>query len=855
MLKVLITQQKVVIDAPGGHDNWQLAASVNRNLCCFGYTLGASALARLAACAQDDIEEFNDELMAAIEDHTGADRFASVEPFYRNFPEEVMEKSEVELYLNAYLYYLLQYGFDAGELVRDAVTDPEKREHNPFSETFPREPKLLSLASAEDVAAEYAALVHGVGVSDSDLEAADAFAREHPEHRAVVFDTAAPFASHETKAKVAELFYGAYRESRDPRDLQPLFELLPTVNDILRFYAVLGGRRLGFTNIAWCANLAFVKIPPQDFFEDDDFLAEDDDFLAELVWLVDLLHGEYRPQPPTPRRKAHVARKAEHSCVNFPYALDRPAKHVIKALLKNARDLYTGVWAHEQIWQKIFTRYLDIKEDDGADLNAVKQNLYHKRRLDAEGREIVSPNACINRALAAYAAGEGTAALEAAATRYPGLFSRRFNEAFHAVLGADHLAEAQRVADVRVLADLFAQLDVTPATALTVKNLMSLEPRLEFKVASTKTGKLKVFPNAHFVPESEDEASRAFREGMLRIAFDGIDRAVARAADGRFRFGAVYVDPALDGFKIPQRNAREASRGSTLTRNSRIAGLEGRNLLIAGIWWKGDHADMDLSAVALGSQNGASAPLYWGKPRTSWGLHSGDYIAAPNGAEEIVVIDKARLRELGVEYVAFCVHGYSGTFDSAQECPKFVFSQREGSLDDENTLAKERDEEEPEVKRFFDGTAAAPAGYGRVLLNGEPLEVSTFDWCVDLVGAYRGATPIIYRVDADDFVWVDAHRRIDRGSACVVTGESLSANAALVLAAETSATPSMRQLVDAYINAGCGEYVDDPREADTVFLAKPAELDLKEGAVVHTALDLGYYSAHLVAAQPQDSSL
>ena len=70
---------------------------------------------------------YND-LTDIIKEYKGIDEFNSVELFYPNFPEEVMDKSEEALYINSLLYYTFSQTDDErcktiAQMIRDSVTE------------------------------------------------------------------------------------------------------------------------------------------------------------------------------------------------------------------------------------------------------------------------------------------------------------------------------------------------------------------------------------------------------------------------------------------------------------------------------------------------------------------------------------------------------------------------------------------------------------------------------------------------------------------------------------------------------------------------------------------------------------
>jgi len=78
-------------------------ATILKNLEAYGYTLGSDAIDRLRTCSVEGAQGYFEAFVQAIRRLKGADK--KFEPMYPNFPRQVMEASDAELYLNAILHY------------------------------------------------------------------------------------------------------------------------------------------------------------------------------------------------------------------------------------------------------------------------------------------------------------------------------------------------------------------------------------------------------------------------------------------------------------------------------------------------------------------------------------------------------------------------------------------------------------------------------------------------------------------------------------------------------------------------------------------------------------------------------
>lgn len=79
------------------------AASLNRNVEGLGYTMDPELLCRVGTLSKSRLEAFADRLVEVLRESVGAHR--KFEPMYPNFPKQVMEASDLELYLNAVMHY------------------------------------------------------------------------------------------------------------------------------------------------------------------------------------------------------------------------------------------------------------------------------------------------------------------------------------------------------------------------------------------------------------------------------------------------------------------------------------------------------------------------------------------------------------------------------------------------------------------------------------------------------------------------------------------------------------------------------------------------------------------------------
>ena len=97
-------QGKVVFPQETGEDNLALAASAAANLASIGFPMTTSQMKKLAAAKREDIISFYQDYKAVFADLLGAGR--QPKPFYPDFPEGCMKRSEAAYFIDQIIYGL-----------------------------------------------------------------------------------------------------------------------------------------------------------------------------------------------------------------------------------------------------------------------------------------------------------------------------------------------------------------------------------------------------------------------------------------------------------------------------------------------------------------------------------------------------------------------------------------------------------------------------------------------------------------------------------------------------------------------------------------------------------------------------
>jgi hypothetical protein len=119
--KNVIQFQKGFINLPTAkNDNRGLAMSVVSELMQFGYVPSVDAIEMLSSADRGDIIQFHDEVISYLKKMTGSNR--NYTPFWKGFPQEVMEKSEIELWIHQIVHYMSNGQYEPNEWTKERPT-------------------------------------------------------------------------------------------------------------------------------------------------------------------------------------------------------------------------------------------------------------------------------------------------------------------------------------------------------------------------------------------------------------------------------------------------------------------------------------------------------------------------------------------------------------------------------------------------------------------------------------------------------------------------------------------------------------------------------------------------------------
>lgn len=95
--------------------NDNVAMSIIAELMQFGYILNDQAIGILKNAHLSDLIKFHDEVISYLKELTGSSR--NYTPFWKGFPQEVMDKSECELWLHQIVHYMSNGRYEPSEII------------------------------------------------------------------------------------------------------------------------------------------------------------------------------------------------------------------------------------------------------------------------------------------------------------------------------------------------------------------------------------------------------------------------------------------------------------------------------------------------------------------------------------------------------------------------------------------------------------------------------------------------------------------------------------------------------------------------------------------------------------------
>lgn len=167
---------KVILPEGDGRGSTAATATAAKNLQSLGFGLSTPLLDRLSTLPDAEVADWYATVLPVLIEMVGAHR--SFQPFYPNFPQQVMEASNAELYFNAMTHY---FGFVLSDMLDDpnlVVLPNYEKEARPILDEF-HELRWIDLGSEEEFDSIFTRLAASNGsLSASDKEILSWFAKE-----------------------------------------------------------------------------------------------------------------------------------------------------------------------------------------------------------------------------------------------------------------------------------------------------------------------------------------------------------------------------------------------------------------------------------------------------------------------------------------------------------------------------------------------------------------------------------------------------------------------------------------------------------------------------------------------------
>lgn len=789
MKKILFANTRKYIIEEGSlnnPDNVLLALTVNKNLEAYGLSLDSSAIRALSTQTATEMAQTWKEMEGVVRDVTGAEHFNG-KLFYANFPEEVMEHSDAELYLNSLFYYTFSQSNDklsqaiANEL--HSVISEEKKERLPLLEQFPRELKLVNKGTEQDLFKMMDARMHSLNMSEQQFAELKRFSEVYKKEFDDMLKSETPFQSKETKVKLAMMLH------ENGRDHEVKMLLRDSI-DVLRFAAMLS-KKNGMTQNT-------VELKSTD-------------------------------------PKKQVA-----------FKLHGPEKKLVRNLLNECKGLYTDIWRQEKLFKNLMNRLGTTKADNcPVRVTLAFDNLALGHKVDESGRPIYNPNKLIPEAIAHLNNTGDASKLERIAKDRPGDFLAMY------ISSVEKTKPEYRDAVINAIHHCAASDSVTMKRLLTTREQVELQARANERINMNTLGaKVYKHHGKHYVMVEKSKDLRPddfvkMKDALLKCAgemvrgYQDLGKVYIDPALAGVKAPGREMRDASGGSVLTPYSTIDLDNNKNLM----VFGIRWERTK------ENPHEawiDVDLSVHMYGANYEDKGYVSYRNLRSPAAIHSGDYteVGTSGASTEAIIADKARLREMGVKYLVAEVHCFSiESFRKAGNC-KFVYEQKEGSFSDyEKSRVEQRSTWHYGYSPTYD-IAHQNRYDGSVVFLGETFEPSQLENCITLNSDGKTTVPLFVDVENDKIHWLDMTLE-GRGMPHVTEDpRNMSSVMAEMERSMNNPYPDMKALFESYAMYN-GEIVQDIKEADTVFVRENIDrekLEIKEEARVITGFDLDVIS-------------
>lgn len=224
--KILLRRKHLVVIEPNNVEYEQsktenaLVVSMMKNVQSLGFTFSKELFETLMHCGKDELKNFYTELIPELKALVGAD--VTYRPMYPNFPEQVVEASDVELFINAIVHY-----FTLGQL----MPEYEKNERLPLIDV--NKMTVLSIGNSEDLMKILTNLASSkTSISQQDKEDIITIIKATPDYAKYLPDT---IPLKENVALIGKLII----EEAPIKSAAPIKKYFKTATDVLRLVTAM----------------------------------------------------------------------------------------------------------------------------------------------------------------------------------------------------------------------------------------------------------------------------------------------------------------------------------------------------------------------------------------------------------------------------------------------------------------------------------------------------------------------------------------------------------------------------------------------------------------------------------------
>lgn len=616
--------------------NYLEALSFNKELSRYGYCLSLEAINEVAMLDKESMKQALEDTIDILDDVTGTSDFQSSEPFYKNFPEEVMNKSEAELYFNAMMYYTYSQTDDPeitkiANNIRDMVIDDVEIEREKLPASDFNELKVVNLGSEYDLNDIIYSKFQALSLSGSSLEELYNFIKDHNDWKNRIFqdEPEINIPSHETRANIALVLY----ELKD----SGIDNVLTNAEDVLRFAVILSK-----------------------------FNAPDRDYLnANLDFNT---------------KKTPI------------FKLSKADQREIKRLLNNnCHDLYTSIWHRKDLFNKL-KEYINAKDPKYPRVVGAFDNLTQGKRLTEHGDPYIRYTPQYIKSLLQDKSPDSLNKL----TDYINKNPLDYMKHCHYYITQSRLLPETELNSKKIEA-LFDGLKTASEKQPIVASMKYAQYLENIKDTEKRPIIINQGQREDLFRENKQYLTDEDRLRMQKQIMEGVRVRVENnpSLNEKYKDKNIYIDPELKNRISPERSIRNSSKGATLLPGSQITGNKDKNMVVFGIYWANkdnERADIDLSVSMFNKDGERVDRIYYCdlKGDLGVGLHSGDYTSGEtceeiNGAVEYIYLDKEKLKNAGISKVVSVVNGFNIPFCNA-ESVRMIVEQKSGSFDDIDSI-------------------------------------------------------------------------------------------------------------------------------------------------------------------------